>query len=175
MTGILKKMGGGNFPTSELFTVDSDIVLSVIVRSALMTIFVLVAIRWLGKKGLGQLNMYELIILIGLGTAIGDPMIYTDISLLYAFSAIIVVLVLFKVIDYLTMKSKKFSKVIVPEPTLIVKDGVIVENGLINARISENEYRSIMRLHGFREVSEIELSYLEPNGQVSFIKKKESG
>lgn len=165
-------MGAGAFSINDFFSVDSDIVLSVIVRSALMTIFVLIAIRWMGKKGLGQLNMYELIILIGLGTAIGDPMVYSEISLLQAFSAIIVVLVLFKVIDYLTMKSKKFSKVIIPAPTLIVKDGAIVENGLVNARIGENEYRSIMRLHGIRDISEIELSYLEPNGQVSFIKKE---
>lgn len=88
-----------------------------------------------------------------------------------AIAAVVVVLILFKAIDYLTMKSKKFAKVIVPEPTLIVTDGVIVENGLINARISESEYQSIMRLHGIRDISQIELSYLEPNGQVSFIKK----
>lgn len=168
-------MGANTFNLGDFFTVDSDIVLSVIVRSALMTIFVLIAIRWMGKKGLGQLNMYELIILIGLGTAIGDPMLYTEISVVQAFSAIIVVLVLFKVIDYLTMRSKKFAKVIIPKPTLIVKDGALLENGLVNARMSESEYQSLMRLHGIRDISQIELSYLEPNGQVSFIKKKENG
>ena len=140
-----------------------------------MTIFVLIAIRWMGKKGLGQLNMYELIILIGLGTAIGDPMLYTEISVVQAFAAIIIVLVLFKVIDYLTMRSRKFAKVMIPAPTLIVKDGAFVENGLVSARMSESEYQSIMRIHGIRDISEIDLSYLEPNGQVSFIKKKESG
>ena len=69
-------MGADTFYLADFFAVDSNIILSVILRSALMTIFVLVAIRWMGKKGLGQLKMYELIILIGLKTAIGDPMLY---------------------------------------------------------------------------------------------------
>lgn len=158
---------------NDLINLDTDLILSVIVRSVIMAIIVLLAIRWMGKKGLGQLNMYELIILIGLGTAIGDPMIYTEVSILQASAAVIVVLVLFKVIDYLSMRSKKFSKVLIPKPTLIVIDGAIAKNGLVNARMSESEYQSIMRLHGIRDISEIELSYLEPNGQVSFIKKNE--
>jgi uncharacterized membrane protein YcaP (DUF421 family) len=46
---------------------------------------------------------------------------------------------------------------------------------LKKAQLNEDEYKSYMRLHGIRDVSEIELSYLEMNGQVSFIKKKKEG
>lgn len=152
--------------------VDSDLILSVILRTAMVTIFVLFAIRWMGHKGLGQLSMYELIILIGLGSAVGDPMFYSDVSLPQAFTAIIVVIVLFKVIDFFTSRNKKFSKITNPEPTLIVKDGQYVQDGLKNARLNEDEYKSLMRLHGIRDMSEIEVSYLEMNGQVSFITKK---
>jgi uncharacterized membrane protein YcaP (DUF421 family) len=56
----------------------------------------------LGNKGLGQLTTFELIILVGLGFAVGDPMIYADeISIPHAFTAIIIVVILFKVFDYL--------------------------------------------------------------------------
>lgn len=55
-----------NFVNSAL-AVDTDLVLSVVLRTVTVTIFVLFAIRWMGHKGLGQLSMYELIILIGLG------------------------------------------------------------------------------------------------------------
>lgn len=162
-----------NFVNNAL-TVDADLVLSVIFRTLMVTIFVLFAIRWMGHKGLGQLSMYELIILIGLGSAVGDPMFYKDVSLPQAFTAIIVVIVLFKAFDYFTARSKKFSKITNPEPTLIVKDGQHVQDGLKRARLNEDEYKSLMRLHGIREISEIELSYLEMNGQVSFIKKERS-
>lgn len=160
-----------NFVNNAL-SVDSDLVLSVVLRTVIMTFFVLFAIRWMGHKGLGQLSMYELIILIGLGSAIGDPMFYEDVTLLQAFTTILVVIVLFKAFDYFTAKSKKFSKITVPEPTLLAKDGQYVEGGLDKARINKEEYESYMRLHGIRDISEVELSFLEVNGQVSFIKKK---
>jgi uncharacterized membrane protein YcaP (DUF421 family) len=161
-----------NFINSAL-AVDTDLVLSVIFRTVMVTIFVLFAIRWMGHKGLGQLNMYELIILIGLGSAVGDPMFYRDVSLPQAFTAISIVIILFKTFDYFTARSRKFSKVTNPDPTLIVKDGQYVQNGLKRARLNEEEYKSLMRLHGIRDMSEIELSYLEMNGQVSFIKKQQ--
>jgi uncharacterized membrane protein YcaP (DUF421 family) len=160
-----------NFIDSAL-TLDTDLVLSVVFRTIMVTLFVLFAIRWMGHKGLGQLSMYELIILIGLGSAVGDPMFYQEVSLAQAFTAILIVIILFKVIDYFTTKSRKFSKITNPKPTLIVRNGQFVQDGLKNARLNKDEYESLMRLHGIRDMSEIEISYLEMNGQVSFIKKQ---
>jgi uncharacterized membrane protein YcaP (DUF421 family) len=75
-------------------------------------------------KGTGQLSMHELIIIIGLGSAIGEPMIYIqELTLTQAFAAIIIVVALFKLIDYLTIRSKRFEKFVEEDPTLLVKDG----------------------------------------------------
>ena len=71
------------------------------------------------------------------------------------------------------MKSHRFSKLTVPEAILLVKDGEMVDNGLHKARIDDREFESYMRIHGIEDISEVKLSYLEVNGQVSFIKKKE--
>jgi uncharacterized membrane protein YcaP (DUF421 family) len=152
------------------FAADGDFVMSIVVRTILVTVFVVLVIRWMGHKGLGQLNMYELLILIGLGSAIGDPMIYQEMSLPHAFTSIVVVVSLFKLFDYLTMKSKRFSKITVSKPVLLAKDGHIISKGLQAARFNEEEYHSLMRLHGIRNLSEIDESYLEMNGQVSFLK-----
>lgn len=56
----------------------------------------------------------------------------------------------------------------------IVKDGEMVDNGLHKARIDDREIESYMHIHGIEDISEVKLSYLEVNGQVSFIKKKNS-
>jgi hypothetical protein len=75
------------------FNAEYNLILSIIVRTVIVTFLILFIIRWLGNKGLGQLTTFELIILVGLGSAVGDPMIYADeISIPQAF-------------DYLTMKS----------------------------------------------------------------------
>jgi len=111
---------------------------------------------------------------VGLGSAVGDPMIYDDeISIPQVFTAIVIVVILFKVFDYLTMKSTRFSKLTVPEAILLVKDGQVVQNGLHKARIDDREFKSYMRIHGMK-IFEVKLSYLEVSGQVSFITKRNS-
>ena len=136
------------------FNAEYNLILSIIVRTVIVTFLILFIIRWLGNKGLGQLTTFELIILVGLGSAVGDPMIYDDeISIPQAFTAIVIVVILFKVFDYLTMKSTRFSKLTVPEAILLVKDGQMVENGLHKARIDDREFESYMRIHGIEDIS----------------------
>jgi uncharacterized membrane protein YcaP (DUF421 family) len=72
--------------------------------------------------------------------------------------------------DYLTTRYKKFSKVIVSKPILLVENGKILKDSMMKARISEEEFESYLRLSGTDDISDIRLSYLEINGQVSFIK-----
>ena len=169
-------MASSPFPfnlVENAFAAEGDFIMSIIVRTVLVVVFVILVLRWMGHKGLGQLNMYELLILIGLGSAVGDPMIYQEMSLPHAFTSIAVVVALFKLFDYLTMKSKRFSKLTVSKPILLAKNGQIIPAGLRRARFNEDEYHSLMRLHGIRNLSEIEESYLEMNGQVSFLKYRD--
>ncbi|MBA3749944.1 MAG: DUF421 domain-containing protein [Nitrosopumilus sp.] len=152
---------------------DFDLIMSIILRTLIVTIIVLFIFRWLGNKGLGQLSTFELIILIGLGSAIGDPMIYLkEMSIPQAITSVLIVVLLFKLFDYLTMKSNRFSRLTIAEPILLAKDGQAIKEGLHQARIDDREYQSYMRLHGLEDLSEIKLSYLEVNGQVSFISKQ---
>jgi uncharacterized membrane protein YcaP (DUF421 family) len=62
--------------------------------------------------------------------------------------------------------------VIVAKPILLVKEGKILDESLLKARISREEFESYLRLSGTDDISEIKSSYLEINGQVSFIKKR---
>jgi uncharacterized membrane protein YcaP (DUF421 family) len=154
-------------------TADFDIILSVILRTLIITTFVFLVIRWMHHKGTGQLSMYELLIIIGLGSAIGEPMIYIqELTLTQAFTAIIVVVALFKLIDYLTIKSKRFEKFTEEDPTLLVKDGAYIEEGFRQARVTKGEFHAHMRTNGIKDISEVEESYLEITGQISFIKKQ---
>jgi uncharacterized membrane protein YcaP (DUF421 family) len=154
------------------FNADYDLIISVIFRTVIVTVLVLLIIRWLGNKGLGQLTTFELLIVVGLGSAVGDPMIYmSEVSIPQAITSIVIVVILFKLLDYATLKSKRFSKFTVPEAILLVKDGKYSEGGLKKAKIDEREFESYMRIHGVEHVSDVRLSYLEVNGQVSIIKR----
>ena len=155
------------------FNIDYKTIFAVILRTAIVTLLIVFVIKWLGNKGLGQLSSIELIIILGLGNAVSEPMLNpTETSIPQGFAVIIIAIAIFKMYDYLTTRYKRFGKIIVAEPILLVKDGNILHDALLKARISKDEFNSYLRLSGTENISDIKLSYLEINGQVSFIKKK---
>ena len=155
------------------FNMDYKMMLAVTFRTAIVTLLIVFVIKWLGNKGLGQLSSIELIIILGLGNAVSEPMLNpTETSIPQGFTVIIIAIAIFKMYDYLTTRYKRFSKVIVSKPILLVKDGNISYESMLKARISRDEFNSYLRLSGTDDISDIKLSYLEINGQVSFIKKK---
>ena len=155
------------------FNMDYKMMLAVTFRTAIVTLLIVFVIKWLGNKGLGQLSSIELIIILGLGNAVSEPMLNpTETSIPQGFTVIIIAIAIFKMYDYLTTRYKRFGKVIVSKPILLVKDGNISYESMLKARISRDEFDSYLRLSGTDDISDIKLSYLEINGQVSFIKKK---
>ncbi len=156
------------------FNIDFNTLFAVVFRTAIVTLLIVFVIKWLGNKGLGQLSSIELIIILGLGNAVSEPMLNpTEVSIPQGFAVIIIAIAIFKMYDYLTTKYKKFSKMIVSKPILLIKDGNILHEALLKARISRDEFESYLRLSGTDDISDIKTSYLEINGQVSFIKKKQ--
>jgi uncharacterized membrane protein YcaP (DUF421 family) len=155
------------------FNIDFKTIFAVIFRTAIVTLLIVFVIKWLGNKGLGQLSSIELIIILGLGNAVSEPMLNpTEVSIPQGFAVIIIAIAIFKMYDYLTTKYRRFSKMIVAKPILLVKEGKILDESLLKARISREEFESYLRLSGTDDISEIKSSYLEINGQVSFIKKR---
>src|SRR5215208_8152231 len=154
------------------FNMDYKMMLAVTFRTAIVTLLIVFVIKWLGNKGLGQLSSIELIIILGLGNAVSEPMLNpTEVSIPQGYAVIIIAIAVFKMYDYLTTKYRRFSKAIVSKPILLVKDGKILDECLMKARISREEFESYLRLSGTDDILNIKSSYLEINGQVSFIKK----
>lgn len=157
---------------NNAFVPDASSVLSVIIRTTIIATLVFLIVKWLGGKGIGQLSPFGLLIVVGLGSAIGDPMIYKEISIPQAMAAVIIVVVFFKAIDYLTLKSKRFRNSMEPKPITLVEYGSIEARGLKAAKMDFEEFEVQMRLNGIENVDEIKFARLEPNGQVSFILKR---
>ena len=155
------------------FSVDLNTILAISFSTAIVAFLIVFVIRWLGNKGLGQLSTIELIIILGLGEAVGQSMLNpSQTSIPQGFTVVIIAIAIFKIYDYLGSRYSKLSKVIVPDPILLVKDGKIIDESMNKARISRKELESYMRLSGTDDISTIKSSHLEINGQVSFVKKE---
>ena len=154
------------------FNIDFNTFVAVSFSTAIVALLIVFVIRWLGNKGMGQLSTIEMIIILGLGEAVGQSMVNPNqTSIPQGFTVVIIAIAIFKIYDYLASRFNKFSKTIVSDPILLVKDGKIIDESMKKAKISKKELDSYMRLSGTDDISDIKSSHLEINGQVSFVKK----
>ena len=108
---------------------------------------------------------------LSFGNIVGEAIINSDISTSAMTAAVVMIVIVFKLLDYLSAKNKRLEKIINPDIIPLVKNGIIDNEGMIKARIGIKEFNSFMRLAGIRDLNEIEISNLELNGQISFIKR----
>lgn len=154
------------------FSLEPGLILSIILRTAVVTGVLLVVIKWLGSNGVGQLTTYQLIVVLSIGAIVGDSMINSDTPIVTMLAALLIIITVFKLLDYLSAKNKRMERIINPEIIPLVKNGQIDGDGMARARIGTKEFESYMRLAGIRDTKDIEMSNLEINGQISFIKKE---
>jgi uncharacterized membrane protein YcaP (DUF421 family) len=147
------------------------LILSIILRTLIIAGILLFIIKWLGSKGFSQLTTYQLIVILSLGSIVAEPMINHETPIMSMVVVIIIIILVFKLLDYLSAKNRRLEKIINPQVIELVKNGIIDKDGLLKARIGNKEFESFMRLAGIRNINEIEISNLEINGQISFIKK----
>lgn len=112
-----------------------------------------------------------MIIILSLGNIVAEPMINTETPILSMVTVVIIIIMVFKLLDYVSAKNKRMEKIINPEVIELVKNGQIIKEGMIKARIGSKEYESFMRLAGIKQIDQIDISNLEINGQISFIRK----
>jgi len=144
--------------------------LEVVFRTMVMYGYMLFAARFLGKRGTGQLTVFDFIVVILLGSAVGDPMFYDDVPILHGIIVITIVVLIERVLNYFTNRNVKLEEFIESTPTLLMKDGVILSEALAKEEISLPELMMELRDKGIRNTGEVECAYLEPSGRMSVFK-----
>ena len=137
------------------------------IRTAIMFMVILLSLRLLGKRGIKQLSVFELGVIIGLGSAAGDPMFYKDVGLLPGILVFSVVLGLYRFITYLITKSNRFEQFVEGQPVTLIEEGVFDANTFDHEPIAQDEFYSQLRLNNVSHLGQVKLAILETNGEVS--------
>jgi len=145
--------------------------LEVVFRTVVMFVYTVGLVRMLGKRGMRQLSPFELVIIIALGSAVGDPMFYADVPLLHAMVVVTVVVLLVRGLALLTERSEPVERLVESEPTLLVRDGVILADALDGEHIAHDELLADLRESGFENLGDVRLAYLETSGNVSAFRR----
>lgn len=139
----------------------------IIFRTVVMFLFLLAMLKLLSKRGVKQLSVFELAILIALGSATGDPMFYRDVPILYGFVVLIVVILLYKIITAITAKSKKMEILLEGKPVLLLENGRIHYKNYKMIGLPYDKFYGEMRIHSISHLGQVKKVYLETSGDLS--------
>lgn len=161
--------GGPHFTWKELFLGSEEWVflLEALLRTFIMFVIIVVGLRLLGKRGVKQLSIFELVVIIGLGSAAGDPMFYKDVGILPALLVFIMIISLYSLITYLIGKNKKFENLVEGKPIYLIKNGVFEIDNFKKEALGEDEFFSELRLKGVSQLGQIEEAIEEISGEIS--------
>ena len=141
--------------------------LEIALRTTGMFLFLIIMLKFLSKRGVKQLSIFELAILIALGSATGDPMFYHDIPVLYGFTVLVVVILLYKIITFFTGKSKLFEKLLEGKPVCLLEDGAIKHESYKRVGLPMDKFFGELRLKSVDHLGQVRKVYLETSGELS--------
>lgn len=156
------------FGSSLSFFVLAEIAL----RTGIMYLYTLFNIRLFKTRNVAQLTLSDLIIVIALGTAVGDPMMYIHVPLIEAMISITTIVMLTKAISVLVENYNFIEKMVEGEEITIIKNGEILKENMHKASLSQDELFGRLRLNGIQNTGEITYAFLETSGLLSIIKAK---
>ena len=145
--------------------------MDIVARAAIMFVLLYVLLRLMGKRELGQLTPFELVVMIVLGDLIQQGVTHNDFSITGALLAISTFAFLAISMSWLTYLSPRAEKLLDGEPRVVIRDGVLIKDNLRRDRMTQSEVESEMRLAGIAHMDQVAWAILEPQGKISFIKK----
>lgn len=139
-------------------------------RATFVYFLLLLVVRVLGKREIGNTSAFDLIVALILGEVV-DEIIYGDVTVLQGVVAIGVVALWHVVNAWASFKSKFIDRLTGAPPTVVVKNGEIQRKDLARERLNEEELFSELRMMGVEDVKEVKRATLEPNGTISVLKE----
>jgi uncharacterized membrane protein YcaP (DUF421 family) len=145
--------------------------LEVIIRTFVVYIFIIVAIRLFGKTELTQLSVFDLVFILLISNSVQNAMVGPDSTLAGGLIAAGSLFILNFIIKRISYKSPNFNKFLQGEPIMLVREGAILKQHLEKVKISEGELLAAMREHGVADVKDVDLAILEVDGNISILTK----
>lgn len=142
-------------------------------RSILLYILVLVVMRLMGKREIGQLQPFELTIAIMIADLASIPMADSGIPISNGIIPILGLLVMHMLISIINMKSIRAREIICGKPSILIYRGRIDEKALKKERFTVNELQERLRGNNIVNLGDVEYAILETNGEVTVIQKPE--
>ncbi|UGB36842.1 DUF421 domain-containing protein [Frateuria soli] len=141
--------------------------LEVSLRIVLVFLLLMVVLRLLGKRGQQNLNPMQQVLLIALGSAAGDTLLYPNVAILYAALILVGTTALTLLLDWSARRWRSLRDYLDSRPRILVLDGLIDEEALARERVNHRELHAALRGAGARSIAQVQIAILEVSGNVS--------
>ncbi len=144
-----------------------------ILRGVVVYGFMILLLRVTGKRQVGQLAPFDLVLLLVLSNAVQNSMNAGDNSLLGGLISATTLVAINYLVSYVTFRSKRMEAIIEGRPIVIVHNGKLFKDSLLKCQLTHHELDAALRENGCSCVSEVHMAILENNGSISVIPRKD--
>jgi uncharacterized membrane protein YcaP (DUF421 family) len=141
----------------------------VVLRTAAIYFFILLALRLAGKREIGQMTVFDFVLLLLISNAVQNAMVGKDNSLLGGILAALTLVVLNVLLSRARERWPRLGRMFEGTPTVLVLHGEPVEKNLQRERVDKDLLEQAVREHGVADLSGVELAVLEMDGSISVV------
>ncbi len=145
--------------------------LVLMVRTLILYSIVVLSMRIMGKRQIGEMQPSELVVAIMISDLASVPMQSIDIPLLSGIIPVLTLIVAEVLMSFVSLKSRFLRRLITGEPSIIIYNGHVNEQELEKLRFNTNDLLEQLRVSGYPNIADVEVAVLETNGQLSIIPK----
>ena len=143
--------------------------LVVFIRSIILYIAVLIALRVMGKGEIAEMNAFDLVITLLLSEVAAIPMQDNSIPIIYGISSITALVFIEILISYIALKSRTVSKILSGSPTVLINKSKLNYKQLKKERISIEELLESLHSQGYFNLKDVQYALLETDGNLSIV------
>ena len=142
---------------------------TVLIRTIILYIFIIIGIRLMGKRQVGELEPSELVLSLIIADLASVPMQDYGIPLLTGILPILALLAMTMILSVLTMKSVRFRALMCGRPSIVIRDGLVDQREMARNRLTIDELLEELRAKGYTDPATVKYAILETNGQLSVL------
>ena len=137
------------------------------IRTVILYVAVILAMRVMGKRQIGELQPFELVVTLMLSDLAAVPMQETGIPLLVGLLPILVLVILEVIFSYISLKSKRARGFLLGRPSILIRGGKLNEQEMRRLRVNIDDIEDELRKKDIKSIGEVEIAILETDGSIS--------
>ena len=155
-------------PTIELPDLGSDLI-GVALRTVVVYLFLILALRLAGKGEMGQLSVLDLVLILVIANSVQNAMVGSNVTVWGGLVAVVALIATDRALIFVRGRSPRFERFFEGEPSLLVRDGQVLEDAMRREGVDRHELQQALREHGYLDLAEVRLAVLEVDGTISVI------